>query len=233
MRRALLICLLLLLGLPAGAAAARVELTGCVTALAAEERAATFEARVRRTRGSERMQVSFRLQVRDATLPGWRRVVAARPDEWLTSDKGVRRYLYARTVENLSAPAAYRMVARFRWLDPDGAVLARTRATSRVCRQPDLRPNLTVTGIAFVAPLYTVTLHNNGRSAPGPFSVVLRAGELELERVAVPDLAAGERRTLTFSGPACAAGSLLTATLDPDLAVDERNEYDNVLAAPC
>ncbi len=59
MRRVLLICLLVLLGLPAGASAARVELTACVAALAAEERSATFEARVRRTRGSERMQVSF------------------------------------------------------------------------------------------------------------------------------------------------------------------------------
>ena len=117
MRRVLLICLLILLGLPAAASAARVKLIACVPALAAQERTATFEARVRRAHQSERMQVSFALQVRDATLPGWRRVAAARPDEWMTSDKDVRRYLYARTVENLVAPAAYRTVVRFRWLD--------------------------------------------------------------------------------------------------------------------
>ena len=236
----LLICLLVLLGLPAGASAARVKLIACVPALAAQERSATFEARVRRARQSERMQVSFALQVRDATLPGWHRVVAAGPDEWMTSDKDVRRYLYARTVENLAAPAAYRTVVRFRWLDSDGAVLARERATSRVCRQPDLRPNLTATRIDVVGPLladepalFNVTLHNSGRSASGPFSVALRAGESELEPVVLAGLAAGERRVLAFSGPACAPGRALTATVDPLLAVDERDEDDNVLIAHC
>jgi hypothetical protein len=240
MRRALLICLLVLLPCPAGAAAAaRVKLLACVPALAAQERSATFEARVRKARGSVRMQVRFTLQVRDATLPGWRRVVAGGLDEWLTSEPDVRRYIYAKTVRNLSAPAAYRTVVRFRWLDPDGVVLRRSRRLSPPCRQPDMRPNLTAMRIEVAAPAanaaaqYLVTVRNGAGSASGPFAVALAAGELVLGPMTLPGLAAGERRTLTFTGPACAAGDSLTATVDPALAVDERDEHDNVLVAPC
>ena len=87
--------------------------------------APTFEARVKAARGSDRMQVRFTLQVRDEGLTArWRSVVAPGFDEWLTSAAGVRRYPYARTIQNLSAPASYRTVVRFRWLDADGDVLA-------------------------------------------------------------------------------------------------------------
>jgi hypothetical protein len=241
MRRALLICFLgLLLCPPAGASAgARVKLLACVPALAAQERSATFEARVRKARGSVRMQVRFTLQVRDAMLPGWRRVVAGGLDEWLTSEPDVRRYIYAKTVRNLSAPATYRTVVRFRWLDPDGVVLRRSRAVSPPCRQPDMRPNLIPARIDVAAPVanapahYLVTVRNGGRSASGPFAVALTGGELALAPMTLPGLAAGERRTLTFTGPACAAGAALTATVDPALAVDERDEHDNVLIATC
>jgi hypothetical protein len=241
MRRALLICLFVLfLCPPAGAAAAaRVKLLACVPALAAQERSATFEARVRKARGSVRMQVRFTLQVRDATLPGWRRVVAGGLDEWLTSEPYVRRYIYAKTVRNLSAPAAYRTIVRFRWLDPDGVVLRRSRRPSPPCRQPDMRPNLTAARIEVAAPLakapaqYLVTVRNGAGSASGPFAVTLAAGELVLAPITLPGLAPGERRTLTFTGPACAAGASLTAAVDPALAVDERDERDNVLIATC
>ena len=145
MRRVLLISALLLLGSPAAAAAESVKLLACDDALEPQQRAATFEARVRPAYGSERMQVRFSLQVREVEPPGWRRVVAEGFDQWLTSAPGVRRYSYAKTVQNLSAPAAYRTVVRFRWLDADGSVLARSRRTSRVCRQADLRPDLTPT----------------------------------------------------------------------------------------
>jgi hypothetical protein len=58
-------------------------------------------------------------------------------------------------------------------------------------------------------------------------------GEEELEPVGVPGLGAGELHVLTFAAPACAPGAPLTATVDALLEVDERNEDDNVLVAPC
>jgi hypothetical protein len=245
MRRALLICTLLvpLLGAAAAHAAsvpgAGVKLLACVPALEQQERTATFEARVRPARGSERMQVRFTLQEREEVLAPWRRVVAPGFDEWLTSDPGVTRYSYSKVVQNLAAPATYRAVVRFRWLASDGAVLMRSRATSRSCRQPDMRPDVAATRIE-VLPLsdydqarYVVTVRNTGRSAAGAFSVGLRVGDEELIPLALPGLGAGELLLLRFTGPACVPGAPLTAIVDPDQAVDERDEDDNVLSAIC
>src|SRR5215211_7707831 len=142
MRRALM-SLILLLAWPAAAEAATVKVVDCVPALDPIARSATFEARMRASRESDRLQVRFTLQVRDeGVMTRWRKVVAPGFDEWLTSASGVRRYSYARTIQNLTAPASYRTIVRFRWLDADGEVLRSSRGTSAACRQPDLRPDL-------------------------------------------------------------------------------------------
>jgi hypothetical protein len=233
MRRVLLICALALLGFPAAASAASVKLVQCVPALAGADRSATFEARMHAARGSERMQVRFTLQVKEGALPGWRRVVADGLDRWQTSYPGVRRYTYSKTVRNLSAPASYRTVVRFRWLDDEGEVLARSRDSSRACRQPDMRPDLVATQIAPVDGGYEVTLRNRGRTAAGPLSVAFSVGEDALETVALGGLPAGERAVVSFSGRACRPGERLSATVDAADAIAERAEDDNVLAVDC
>lgn len=233
MRRALLLSLLLLAVLPAAASAESVKLLRCVPALEGKERSAAFEARMRPVRGSERMQVRFTLQVDEDLLGGWRRVAAPGLDSWLSSDPGVIRYSYTKTVQNLAAPAAYRMVVRFRWLDAGGELLARSRSTSAVCRQPDMRPDLSALRIDAVEGGYAVTLRNDGRTAAAPFAVTLSAGDERLEPLTVPVLAAGAHTVLTFAGPPCAQGTPLTATVDSGLAVEERDEDDNVLLATC
>jgi hypothetical protein len=228
----LLICALALPAFPAGADAASVKLRECVPALEPDDRSATFEARVRAAHGSERMEVRFTLQVAEGTL-GWRRVVAAGLDEWLTSEPEVARYVYAKTVRNLSAPASYRTVVRFRWLAADGTVVARSRATSRSCRQPDMRPDLGVAAIDAIDGGYAVALHNRGRSAAGAFSVALAVGGRQLQPVALAELAAGERRVVELAGPACSPGEPLRAAADAGGAVDESDEDDNVSTAIC
>jgi hypothetical protein len=233
MRRALLLSLLILCLSPAAASAASVRLLECVPALEGKERTAKFEARVRPAHGSIRMQVRFTLQVDADLLGDWRRVAAPGLDQWLTSDPGVTRYSYTKTVQNLSAPAAYRMVVRFRWLDAGGEVLERSRTTSRPCRQPDMRPDLGALRIDAVEGGYAVTLLNAGRTDADAFAVTLGVGDSPLEPQTVPGLAAGAWTVLTFAGPACAPGAALTATVDAALAVDERDEDDNVLASAC
>jgi hypothetical protein len=233
MRRLLLLCALVLLGSPATAGAAGVRLVECVPALEPEDRTATFEARLGSTRGSDRMQLRFTLQVSEGAPERWRPVVAPVLDQWLVSDPGVSRYSYSRTVRNLSAPASYRTVVRFRWLAADGEVLKRSRATSRVCRQPDMRPDLGAERIDTVEGGYVVALHNAGRTAAGPFSVALSIGDARIEPLELPGLEPGGRRLVTLTAPACAAGETLAATVDADGAVDERDELDNVLVATC
>jgi hypothetical protein len=233
MRRALLICALLLAGFPAAAGAASVRLVECVPAPDAHERSATFEARMREARGSDRMQVRFTLQVSEGVLPGWRRVAAPGLDQWLTSEPSVSRYSYSKTVLNLSAPAEYRMVVRFRWLDAEGEALRRSRATSRICRQPDMRPDLAVAGIDAVEGGYAVAVVNDGRTGSAPSSVVLAVGGVAFEPRPLTALEPGERRVVTVAGPACGSGDALTASVDPADAVDERDEADNALVVPC
>jgi hypothetical protein len=233
MRRVPLTAALALLAFPAAAGAASVRLVECAPAAAAADRSATFEARVHPVRGSERMQVRFTLQVRQGALQRWRRVTATGAEEWLTSFPEVRRFSYSRTVRNLSAPASYRMLARFRWLDEDGEVIRRARATSRTCRQPDMRPDVVATAIVPVAGGYEVELHNRGRTDAGPFDVALAAAALAPATAALEGLAAGERRTVAFGAPGCAPGEEITATADAAGAVDERDEDNNVLVALC
>ena len=243
MRRALLILCLLVLSAPAPAAAATpaasVRLAACVPALEPDDRSATFEARARAVRESVRMQVRFTLQLREEDAGGWRRVVAGGLDEWLSSHPGVRRFSYARTVENLAAPASYRTLVRFRWLDADGAVLKVERATSATCRQTDLRPDLSAPAVsATPAPAigtrrYEVTVRNAGRSAAGAFAIGLRLGETELPPLALAGLAAGQTRVIAFTGPDCTPELPLTVTVDPEDVVPESNEDDNEPTPNC
>jgi hypothetical protein len=242
MRRAVpLIPLVALAGVPAAAHAsvpATVKVTACVPALAAADRAATFEARVKASRGSSRLQVRFTLQVRTAG-PTWRRVAAPGLDQWLSSNPGVRRYTYAKTVTNLAAPASYRTVVRFRWLGASGHSVRRMRVTSASCRQPDMRPDLTAPRIDVQrgpdakSRSYVVAVRNDGRTATGPFDVGLRVGDALLDPLTVTDLGVGERRMVSFIAPPCTPGTPLVATVDTGAAIDERDEDDNVLAAIC
>jgi CARDB len=230
---------LLLLAFPAAADAATVKVVDCIPSLDPAARSTTFEARMRAARGSERMQLRFTLQVREDALRGWRRVSATGFDTWLTSMPGVRRYSYAKTVTNLSAPAAYRAIVRFRWLDEDGEAVRSARETSASCRQPDLRPDLEPRRVDVLPAAdpdtrrYAVLLRNDGRTDAPPFAATLAIGEDQPVATPVLGMPAGIQGTVTFVAPACRAGSRLTVALDPDEAVDERDEDDNVLATPC
>jgi hypothetical protein len=223
MRRvAPLIPLLLLAALPPAAQAsapATVKLTACVPALAAVDRAATFEARVKASRGSARMQVRFTLQVRAAGA-GWRRVVAPGLDQWISSKSGVRRYTYAKTVTNLAAPASYRTIVRFRWLAASGHSVRHTRVKSASCHQPDMRPDLRAPRLDVQrrgvpkTRSYVVAVRNDGRTAAGAFDVTLQIGTELLAPLTVTDLGVGERRMVTFIAPPCTRGEPLVATVD-------------------
>jgi hypothetical protein len=238
MRRVLLITLLAL-AFPAAASAATVKTVACTPALAPAARGATFAARMKAVKGSARMQLRFTLQVRADGATSWRRVSAAGFDTWLSSQPGVRRYSYTRTIQNLTAPADYRTTVRFRWLDAGGDPLRTARDTSSGCRQPDLRPDLEIAGVD-VAPAvradqrrYTVTVRNAGRSDAAAFDLGLRVGDVELGPLPVFGLGAGARRDVTVTGPACTPDAAPVVTADAGAAIDERDEDDNVLAAAC
>ena len=119
---------------------------------------------------------------------------------------------------------------RFRWIDEDGARVARARARSRACWQPDHRPNLKLRELSFEGKgSYVVLVANTGRSPTGAFDAGdHRAGADRRRRALAP----GEERLIEAAGPACQPGTPVTATADPLDLVDERNERDNAVTPP-
>ena len=237
MRSAVLISLLAALLAPATALArpvAAVKVTECVPSLVPAQRVASFEATARAIAFSDRMQLRFTVQAKSGAQPFWHRVLTPGLDGWRTSMPGVRRYAYTRTLQNLSAPASYRTVVRFRWLDAQGDVVRAARVTSARCRQPDLRPDLVPVRVE-AGPVrddgsrrYVVTVRNRGGSASAPSAVALGDVTAPLATI-LPGAAAS---AVVFA-PACAPALPVRAVTDPGNAVDERDEGNDVLVAPC
>jgi hypothetical protein len=220
---------------PAGSA----RLLTCESALDPTDRMATFEGRMRTVRGATRLQMRFTLQSRSKGQAGWRSLSAPGFGRWLSSDPGVGRYVYTKRVVALLAPASYRTQVRFRWVGREGRRLASDRATSPICRQADLRANLRPLAINSRAGAdpeharYVVPVVNRGKTAAGPFDVVVTVNGATLTPAQSPGLEPGERALVEVEGPPCAEGSMLTADVDPTGAVDERAEADNRLTVTC
>ena len=189
--------------------------------------------------GTDRLAVRFMLQTRGPGELSWRNVTAPGLDTWLSSDHGVGRYGYLKTVRNLSAPASYRTVVRFRWLDAEGEVIRSAKRRSPSCRQADLRADLRPRRVEehpAVDPgdrRYVVSVKNTGRTLAPPASVSLRAGDHLLPPGTMPSVLPGATRRIAFTAPACASGDELVVTADATGLVDEADEEDNVLVVPC
>jgi hypothetical protein len=236
---AALMCALLFPAAASAAPTGSARLVTCESALDPAGRLATFEGRMRTARGATRLQMRFTLQIQAKGRTGWRALSAPGFGRWLSSDPGVGRYVYTKRVVALLAPASYRTLVRFRWLGHDGHRFASDRATSPACRQADLRPNLRPLAIDsrpdadLEHARYVVPVINRGKTAAGPFDVVVTVNGATLSPARVPALEAGERALVEVEGPPCAAGSMLTADVDPTGAVDERAEADNRLTVMC
>jgi hypothetical protein len=195
--------------------------------------AAEFEARMAMLPGAAAMQMRFTLQASTPTRPAYRRVAAPGFGTWTTSEPGITRYVYTRRVENLVGPASYRVVVRFRWLDAAGEQFVRARRVSRVCRQPDNRPNLTVTGLSVeqtadpATRRYVAFVRNTGRRTSDPFELAIG----DLPPLVVAALPPGRDRAVEITGPACL--DEITAVADPEDAIDERFEADNEFTTGC
>lgn len=238
MRRALLIAFLAALGAAspaatAEAAVAKARTTGCVPALDAFEREASFTGDMRTVRGASQLQMKFVLQARTQERRRWTSVAAPGFGTWNTSALGIGRYVYTKTVENLLAPARYRALVRFRWLTATGTTLLRSRRVTPACRQPDLRPDLVPERLTRSGERYALTLHNDGRSPADGFTVTIEIAGRRYPLAYVEQLAAGRRTRLAGAAPACLAGENVTVRVDADGAVDEVDEEGNALTVPC
>jgi hypothetical protein len=234
------VLLLLLAAAPAHADTApapRASLSACHSGTAPLERYALFSAQMTSVAGAKRMAVRFDLLQK---LPGgdYQRIQAPGLGVWRSSLPGIERFVVHKQVANLQAPASYRALVRFRWLDPTGKVLQSATRRTKTCKQPDLRPDLEL-GAATAEPTgpgrarYTLLVRNDGRAATGSFDVAFAVGEAGQPNQSVQPLAGGAQRALTFVGPRCDNKTVLHVTLDPGLVVDESDETNNVRTVSC
>ena len=218
---------------PAQGATTKARTTACLTSVEADERAARFEGDMRTVAGAVRLQMRFTLQTRSVEEPEWTAVKAPGFGTWNSSVPGIGRFVYVKTVQNLLAPASYRAVIQFRWLGPSGKPILRAKRYSRVCRQPDLRPDLVATQIVREDDGYAVTVANQGRHEALGFAVTLEHAGRTYTLGRVARLAAGAHTTLRGSVPECPPGEAFTVRLDSADVVDEAHEQDNAIVRSC
>src|SRR5947209_19014984 len=115
---------------PPGRAAA--ELVTCRAAVDQSARYATFAGDMTTIPGADRLAMRVELLARTPGS-GFRDVSAPTLGVWHRSASGVGALRYVKQVTNLPAPAAYRTLIVFRWLDASGRVMRQTARRSPTC----------------------------------------------------------------------------------------------------
>jgi hypothetical protein len=113
-----------------------VKLEQCVTSVVQAERSATFAGEMTAIAGTAHMAMRVDVQQR---LPGeafFHTLSAPGLGVWRSSDSKVKVYKYLKQVTNLSAPAVYRGLVRFRWLNRKGHVIKHSERLTPRCAQP-------------------------------------------------------------------------------------------------
>jgi len=246
LRRPLLLALAALsLALPASAPAASAKISlaakvaDCTTGTADSERAAAFTGSMSAS-GAKRMQMRFLLMQRSGAGPKgtFKKVAVPGWGSWEKADPGRSAFVFTKRIEALTAPAGYRVVITFRWLDAKNHVTKTTSRTSATCEVADPRPDLVLGGLDAVAAgpgraAYTVAVSNEGHSEAEPFAVTVTVGGVTSDPAILGPLDAGERGSGAVAAPRCSPGSTITVTLDVANAVDESDEVANVVQRPC
>jgi hypothetical protein len=157
---------------------------------------------------------------------------------WVLADPGYTGYKNDQVVSSVTQGATYRARVRFRWTDASGRVVARATRITNACKQKETRADLRINRLSVGAGSgpasrrYTALVRNAGRTAAGPFDVLLTVGTREY-RHTVAGLAPGERTTVVFQAPRCRPGEAVIASADPGKAVDEALEDNNSAVAGC
>jgi hypothetical protein len=122
--------------LPTTPGAVTATLEQCVASTVQAERSATFTGEMTAVPGAARMAMRVDLEERAPSELEFHPVTAPGLGVWRSADPKVKVYKYLKQVTNLSAPASYRGVVHFRWINAKGHVIKRAeRATGR-CLQP-------------------------------------------------------------------------------------------------
>lgn len=222
------------------APALRADTPTCRTGVTPDERFAVFTGSMPAKRGAARMAMRFDLQLREPGDSRYRSVRAPSFGRWERSKPGRSGFIYSKRVDGMQAPATYRAVVRFRWLDDSGHTVARARRYAPRCTQPDPRPNLRLLALRATAgttagtTTYLLTVVNSGRGPAGAFDVTVGPDDRgAVTTTTVGGMAAREVRVLEVTGRACDAQGRVRVRLDVGAAVAESDEQDNEARRDC
>lgn len=123
---------------PTGSVTATLE--GCTPAPSQAERAATFMGEMTAIAGTAKMSMRIDVEERGPEELEFHVVPGPGLGVWRPSDPKVKVYRYFRQVTNLSAPASYRALVRFRWINAKGHVIKRVDRLTARCVQPPPPP---------------------------------------------------------------------------------------------
>jgi len=131
-------------GQPAAAVSPQEEsatLEQCVTSVVQAERAATFSGEMTAITGTARMAMRIDLQQQMPGDVSFHAVSAPGLGVWQRdSAPKVKVWKNIQDVTNLSAPAEYRALVRFRWLNAKGHVIKHAERLTPKCAQPASPP---------------------------------------------------------------------------------------------
>lgn len=108
----------------------------CITSETQSERSATFAGEMSAITGATKMEMQIGLLERAPLETAYRAVSAPGLDTWMHSAPGVKVYKSLDQVTNLAAPADYRGVIRFRWLNAKGRVVRSLELRTPRCQEP-------------------------------------------------------------------------------------------------
>jgi hypothetical protein len=108
----------------------------CDTAAAQTDRSVTFTGQMETVAGAHRMAIEIEVQEHAPEEEGFHTLSTAGLGAWQRSEAGVRIYKVRQAVTDLPAPAVFRAIVHYRWLNEKGQVIRRDERRTPVCRQP-------------------------------------------------------------------------------------------------
>jgi hypothetical protein len=190
---------------------------------------ATFYARMDTVAAASKMQIRLQLLERLGRDDSWSKLDVPALRQWHTSQAGVKRFGWKQTVDALRLGAAYKARVQYRWLSPAGTVLGTQSRDTPVCRGP--LPTLVIgdltgkVGPTAATRTYRVDVSNRGKIDADDVEVELSVDKAILDTVTISQLAVGESRTVSFTGPVCRRAARVT--VDPTNSIGESVEGDN------
>ena len=167
---------------------------------------------MRTVRGATKLQMRFTLQSRGKGQVNWHALSAPGFGRWLSSDPGVGRYVYTKRVVALFAPASYRTRCASAGSAAAAAGSPRTARPRRPAARPTCVPTCARSAIDSRAGAdpeharYVVPVVNRGKTAAGPFDVVVTRRRRDADARSVARPGARRARAGRGRGPALHGG---------------------------